>query len=278
MSEENGQPADVLATDNDSLNKIKAGLNTEKEAETNKEVDSEKNKPSDREAELLKESMKRKELIKTLELEKKELAEKMKQYEGVDIERAKKMLADQEALENKRKEEESKLLEQKGEWEKLKEQMRQDNEGRVLSEKKRAEEAEAKLNTYKNQLDNLTLANSFSSSTFIKDEIILSSSMVQKLFGDFFEVEEGAVVAYDSPRGSSNRVKLVNADGNNLKFEEAMKKVIDGYSDKDSILRTSIKPGANSFHSGAKSPDPLSKTSNLSAMDKIKEGLRNVKK
>ena len=65
---------------------------------------------------------------------------------------------------------------------------------------------------------------------------------------------DGQVVAFDKPRGAQNRTQLVDASGEALGFEAALKKIVDGDPDRDSIVRSKAKQGADSKTITGKKP------------------------
>ena len=71
-------------------------------------------------------------------------------------------------------------------------------------------------------------------------------SKARVLYGTHFEFKDGAIVAYDKPAGSAERNILVDAKGDPLSFEAAIKKIVEADPDKDQLLKSKIKPGAGS--------------------------------
>jgi hypothetical protein len=92
----------------------------------------------------------------------------------------------------------------------------------------------------------LTVGRSFSESKFILDELVLPPAKARALYGSHFAIEDGKVIAYDKPAGQADRTALVGADGKNLSFEDAMKKLINSDPERDSLIKVNTKPGAGS--------------------------------
>lgn len=191
---------------------------------------------SDKEAELLREVMEKKTKLKELE---KQLADANKRFEGIDPDEVKKLLAEKKTLEEAE-------LEKKGEWDRLKARMAEENGKAVDGFKKQLQDLGSVNQTLAKTIEDLTVGQAFANSSFITDETILTPSKARVIYGSFFEIEEGKVVAYDKPRGATSRTKFVDAAGEAVSFEDAIKKIIDLDTDKDRLLRAKSKPGAES--------------------------------
>ena len=83
------------------------------------------------------------------------------------------------------------------------------------------------------------------------------------------------MVGYDKPRGSAGRAQLVDQLGNPVAFEDAMRKIIEADPDKDSLLRSKVKQGANS-QSTAATKVPSGQPQQLDATSKIAMGLKGL--
>lgn len=208
------------------------------------------NKPSDAEAKLLKEVMDKKTKLKAAEDRVKDLESKMKQFEGIDVEGVRKMLADKQA-------EETRQLEAKGQWDALKKQMVEAHNGEKAELLSKVAEKETALANLQAQIAELTVGNAFASSQFIKEEMTIPVNKARVLYAGHFEFKDGQVVAYDKASGQDRSV-LVDAKGDPLSFESAIKKIIESDSDRDSLIKSKIKAGAGSSTSKkAASPDKV---------------------
>jgi hypothetical protein len=225
----------------------------------------EKAKPTQRESELLKESMKRKQKITdltatntTLLGKVSEIEKSLKTFEGIDPAVFKTMVEES----NQRKEKE---LEGAEDWNGLKDKLTTNFEAEKvqmleqhttkLGESKvdsqqTIDDLTAKLKKSDGLISGLTVNNAFGNSQFVTDKIVPSSSKVQKLYGDYFDVVNGKMNGYDKPHGSEERQLLVDEAGKALTFEKALIKIVESDPDKDSILRAPIKPGADSSTDG----------------------------
>lgn len=204
--------------------------------------------PTDEEAKLLKEVMSKKQLMKEQQAKIDELSVELKRFDGVDLEQVQKLLEEQEAAKTKE-------LEKKGEWDKLKAQM-------VEQQKQEKEQLQNQIDELKNQLSgkssvisDLTVGHSFDSSTFVDGRTNLTASKARIIYGNHFEIEDGAIIGYDKPAGSADRTMLVNGDGEPLKFDAAIEKIVDADPDRDHILKAKAKPGSDSRPSKGKPAD-----------------------
>lgn len=234
-------------------------------------------KPSDAEAKLLKEVMEKKEALqkakdaaKNLEVEKAQLAEKLAKFEGVDLDQVK-------ALLKERQDRETAELEKKGEWDRLKAQMVEAHTKELDAVKgettTKAAELESALAKMRKEIHELTIGRSFSESPFIRDDLTLTPSKARIVYGGHFELQDGKVVAFDKPVGSTDRTMLIDGEGNPLAFDKAMEKLVELDPDRDNLLRSKIKAGSGSSNdSDAKGKD---KKAELSGKNRILAALQS---
>lgn len=241
-----------------------AAKKTAEEEAAKKKAEGGKPGPTDEEARLLKENMKKKEELKKTQ---DELAALRKQFEGIDPEAVRKLLADQKTAEEQ-------ALEKKGDYERLKTRMAEEHGKEVKTLKEQIEQLSGELNGYRSQINELTVGTQFSQSKFIAEELTLTPAKTRVIYGDHFEIEDGKVVAYDKPRGDKNRTPIVDQYGNTLAFDEALRKIIEGDPEKDHLLKSKVKPGAAS---DSKKPDGKpTKAQNTDAISKIGAGLKGL--
>jgi hypothetical protein len=219
-------------------------------------------KAEDEKAKLLKEVMANKERAKTAE-------ERAKAYEGIDPEAARKALAAQ-------KEAETKALEDKGEYKRIIEQMNAETAKTLADKDKLVSDKDAEIATLKETINKLSIGNSFGSSKFIADELVLTPSKAEVLYGAHFEVEDGKVIAYDKPRGQKDRTPLVDGKGATLGFDQAIKKIVSADPDFERIKRSSMKAGAGSETDG-KSKNEDGGKAGLSGLSRIRASLADKK-
>lgn len=189
-------------------------------------------KAEDEKAKLLKELMAMKDAKKAAE-------ERAKSFEGLDPEAARKALEAQKELERK-------SLEEKGEYSRILEQVNGEHAKIVETKDKALSEKDAEIASLRDQINRLSIGNSFGQSSFIADELVLTPAKVEALYGHHFDVQDGKVVAFDKPRGQPDRTPLVDAKGSHLPFEDALKKIVMADPDFERMKRSSLKKGAES--------------------------------
>lgn len=221
-------------------------------------------KATDEKASLLKETMKTKEAKKKAEEAAKELAAKT---EGLDLDAIREMLA------NKEKEEEE-TAKKNGEFSRILEKQAEAAKKREEALAKQLEEMQSKIAAETERTNALTLSNAFASSRFIQDKLTLTANKTKALYADHFEIVDGELVAYDKPKGSSNRTPIVDASGSNVDFETAIETIINADPEKDHVLKADLKGGAGSKQTTVGETRNLNP---LSSLDKIAAGLKNKK-
>ena len=187
---------------------------------------------SDKEAALLKESMSRKAKIE-------DLTAKLKEFDGIDVAEIKKMLADKVSAEKA-------TAEKTGDYERVKKMMADEHAAEVTKLRTQIEAQSADVAKLTGQIGDLTIGSAFSSSDFIGKEMVLPPNKARQVYGSNFEIEEGAVIAYDKPKGSADRTKLVDASGKPLAFDEAIKRIVAADPDHASLLKSKLAAGARS--------------------------------
>ena len=190
-------------------------------------------------------------------------------FDGIDLEEVK-------ALLNSKKDSENKKLEDQGQWDLLKKQMAEENLKLVKVHADKSIELQSLADAQQQTINKLTLGHSFNTSNFINNELTLSSEKTRIIYGSHFELDGDKIVAYDKPKGSQDRVQLVDASGDSLSFEESMRKIVEADPDKDRLIKVKTKTGSNSSTTGNK-VDLTNKTE-LKGMDRISKALNDQKK
>lgn len=203
-------------------------------------------KLSEQEAKLLKESMKRKERIETLESE-------LKRFDGINPDEIKKLLDEKKAAEKAKKDAEKKAAEAAGDIERLKSMMAEEHKKELETVANELTETRKMLERRDGQIIDLTIGQAFSNSNFVSDELVLTPAKTRAVYGAHFGYEEGKIVAYDKPNGSSERTKIVDARGEPLSFEAALRKLVEGDPDRDHILKSKLGAGAGAKPGSSKS-------------------------
>jgi hypothetical protein len=198
-----------------------------------------KSKPTDAEAKLLREVMDRKEKQKEAEAALEAARTALKEFEGLDAKELRTL------LQNK-KDAETAALEAKGAWDSLKSQMLEQHTKELATANEGKSAAEQRAVELVSQIGELTVGNSFGQSKFIAEQLTLSVAKARRVYGAHFEFKDGAVVAFDKPAGQKDRNVLVDGKGDPLTFEAAITKLVDLDPDKDTLLKSKLKTGANS--------------------------------
>lgn len=236
------------------------------EDKDNPEVVKTEKKPTDEEAKLLKEVMKQKAVLAKL---KEQLAEKegyvkeLTELGGLDAVKA---------LVAQKQEAETKKMEEKGEWDRLKTQMVDEHNKTLKTLQDQISLATSENAKLKGEISNLTVGSSFMTSKFIQDELIIPPSKARALYASHFDFVEGRAVAYDKPAGSAERTMLVDSQGEALDFESAIKKIVDMDADRDSLIKSKARPGAGS-HTTTKSKTPADQLEKPVGISRITDAL-----
>lgn len=227
---------------------------------------------SDTDAKLVKDLMKHKGRAKELEDELAKTRLALKNYEGIDPVKVRELLQQQEEAERKE-------LEARGEYDRLIKQMAE----RHTEEKKRLEAeietVRSQGGTLQQQIAELTVGNAFSTSHFVSEDITLTPAKARVIYGAHFEYKDGKVIGYDKPIGASDRTMLVDAAGESLSFDEAMRQLVNADPDREQLIRAKAKPGASSSTTtkgAAKAVTAAAarQESKLSPAEKITAGLK----
>jgi hypothetical protein len=264
-----GKTAEQIAAEKAAADKAAADEAARKAAE-----EAAKNKPSDAEAALIKDVMKQKEARQAAEAKLVEIQKQLEQFTGIDPVKVKALLQQQE-------EEERKKLEAKGEYERLTAQMAERHKEETAALRKQIEDAQAGTAGLQRQIAEITVGSSFTGSKFVSEELTLTPAKARVVYGTHFEFKDGKVVGYDKPTGASDRTVLVDSTGNPLAFDEALKKIVEADPDKDHLIRSKARPGANSNSSkaNARAADAGGDgKKELTSIEKIAAGLKAIAK
>lgn len=218
---------------------VEADSNREETPEQKPEGGKESSKLSDAEAALVKEVMQKKERLKQTEDQLADAQRKLKDFDGIDPAEVRKLLQAQ-------KDAERAAAEAKGDFERVKQMMIEEHKKETGALAERAASLENELASARAVINDLTIGSAFNQSSFVSTDLVLTPAKARQVYGAHFEIEEGSIVAYDKPKGETNRTKLVNSKGDALGFEDAIKKLVDSDPDRDRLLRSNVKAGAQS--------------------------------
>jgi hypothetical protein len=173
---------------------------------------------------------------------------KMSEFEGIDINKARKALETVEKLDGKE-------MIEAGEFDKLKQQMQeiQNTEIKKVQDTSDAKinELESILGTQKSTIDHLMINNHFSKSPYFagdKPKTVLTPDLAANLFGNYFKVEgegpDAKLIGYINGEKIPSRTNV----GEPASFEEAITEIIEKHPGKERFLRSSDGggPGAGS--------------------------------
>lgn len=201
-----------------------------------------------------------------------ELEKQMNQFDGFDIEKAKK------AMETVANFDDKKLVDA-GEIEKLKEKYTTSFEQREEAARAKHLEEMKRLNDQiedsQKKIRNLVVTNHFSKSPYFtgeKPKTILPPDMAAEYFGKYFEVKE--VDGDMKLIGKRNGEIIVSEDPKNFgspaPFDEAIAHIIDNYPMRDRILRTAGGGSGGSGNADMSIEGDVLVLSKADAMDPIK--------
>lgn len=189
---------------------------------------------------LIREVMEKKAALKAANEEKTILEAKLKLFEGIDVDAVKALIKEKAdaALAD---------AEKKGEFERVKAAMIEQAAAEKAAVEAKFKVSEESVAAKDAMIAKLTFGNTFASSQFIRNEMHLSVDKARLYYGRFFSMgDDGAVVGYDQPEGTANRTPLIDAKGNAVSFDEAMRRIVDKDPDKDTVLKSKVIPGTSS--------------------------------
>lgn len=222
---------------------------------------------TDKEATLLKDVMKQKEAAKKA---KADLEAFKAQVGDIDLAKARELIAAQ-------KDAETKALEEKGEYERVKQSMAEQHKAEVAALQAQIDALKGSKSESEQRIADLTVGTRFSQSEFIANELVLPPAKARTLYGEHFEIEDGKVVGYDKPRGAADRTALVDSYGQALSFDDSMRKIIESDPEKDHLIKSKAKQGAGS-NSAPKGTNGNLPPKQMTGQEKIHAGLANLLK
>lgn len=164
--------------------------------------------------------------------EAKEAAEaKLKPFDGLDVEAARKALDTVKNIDDK------KLIDA-GQAETVKAELKRSYEDKISSMERAHATAIETERTEKGALQSAwyteKLTNAFNTSKAIADKFAIPADFVQSRFGGNFKIEEGKLVGYDN---AGNKIYSRARPAELATFDEAIEALVDTYPQKDSILK-----------------------------------------
>ena len=82
-------------------------------------------------------------------------------------------------------------------------------------------------------------------------------------------MENGELIPYDKPRGTDGRTQLVDGSGQSLSFNDAIKAIVAGDPDADSMILSKMKMGSGSStdDSSTLTPSPKSQPTGVNRIE-----------
>lgn len=259
--------------DKNPLEKIKQALDGDKKDKQGEEVKKEETSNAELNA-----------LVETLKQEKANLLKevmakkaKLQEYEGINAEEAKKLLEEKKKAEEAQKKAEMEQAEKENNWEAVKKQMNEQHEAQKNELQKQIDSLREQIAQNQKEKETLLINNKFEESRFIRENLVLSPNKTRALYGSYFDVEGSELVAYNAPKGSANRARLVDVNGNNLAFDKAIEKIVNLDPDKNTLLKSKVHVGSGSkpVITGEEFEYSVPK---MTALEKIQQGLSKNEK
>lgn len=239
-------------------------VDTQKTSQENPKEASGKSKEDER---LLAEVMEKKEKLRKAQGELDALRAKINEYGGIDP---------KEVRDLKKREQEAKQkeAEAKGDFELVKKMMAEEHKRDIEAREKEIAELKQKLDQNAATIDNLTLGANFANSKYINENLILTPTKARALYGSYFDLKDGQIIAYDKPAGAADRAPLIDGSGNPYNFDTAFQKIIEADPDRDTLVRSKIKEGARSRTDNLKTQNRTD-GQNLFGKSRILAGLKS---
>ncbi|NIH77420.1 hypothetical protein FHV99_004672 [Ochrobactrum sp. P20RRXII] len=215
----------------------------------------------DENARLLRESMKRK--------------DELKKFAGIDPARYNELVSQEDQARQAKEDADRTAAEKAGDFERVKQMMADSHKKETDKLQEQIDALTAQIGDKDKTIEELSLGNSFSSSSFIGENLILSPAKARKLYGSHFEIEDGKVIGYDKPAGAKDRTKLVNGAGVALGFEAAIAAIVDADSDKNTIMKSKMKPGSGSRTNSGGDKEPAKKGDGLTGIARMRASASN---
>lgn len=164
---------------------------------------------------------------------KEEALEKLKQYEGIDADKARSALETVEKLD-------AKELIAAGKVDELKAEI-------TKSFQEKLNEKDKTLADLRQQYDNMVIDSVFANSDFVRNEVAVPRDMFKALYRNNIKVENGEAVIYDN---KGDRLWSKEHDGEYATPEEGLRILAMAHPNHDSILRATPGTGTGSGNGG----------------------------
>ena len=229
-----------------------------------------KTTPSAEEAKLLKEVMNKKTALAAANTELARVTALLDTFTGIDVVKVRVLLAEAEAAEEKK-------AIAAGDFERLTKQMGERHTADKAGVQTLLDAATLQASGLQKQIENLTIGSAFTGSKFVAEDLLLPSNKARALYGSHFEFKDGEAVGYDKPAGAPERTLLVDASGAALKFDVAMRKIVEADPDGQQMLRSKVKPGSSGGGQKKTGKETVETNENLTPTERIARGMRSQK-
>jgi hypothetical protein len=235
---------------------------------------------SDSEAKLLKENMAAKKKAAAAQEALEAANTRLEAFKGLDPEKIRALVAAQDVAEKAAKAAEEAALIKAGDFDRVKKMMADEHKTALEKVITEANTGKTVLEQALQTINDLTVGSNFNTSAYIGDELVLTPTIARQVYGSNFELENGIVVGYDKARGSKDRTKLVDASGDPLPFDAAIKKLVEASPERDRLVRSGVKPGAGSRTTTTRTTTDTGKGNELRGVARIQAGIAagNLKK
>lgn len=224
---------------------------------------------------LARELAKKARVVSDLEARTSDLAAQLERFKDIDPDAVRELMRNQEELKDREKKAEEERLRAAGDFEALRKRMAEETDKVVKEREAKLTESQKQIDVLNRQIREITIGAAFTASAFIRDETVLPTSKARRAYEDHFEIKDGQIIAYDRPATDSRREPLVNARGQALPFDEALKQIVENDPDKDYLLKSQRKSGSGEAPSGGKPGDRDNKNdSNLTGSQRIALALK----
>lgn len=170
---------------------------------------------------------------RTFRTQAEELRAQMKAFEGLDAKAAR------EAMDKLKNVDLSKMVES-GEVDKVRNTLKGEYDSQIG-------ERDKTIKAMRERMDGMILDSAFGGSQFIKENIAVPVEMFRAAFGQYFKLEDDKVQAFDR---AGNRLMSKKNIGEYADFEEAVELLVEGYPQRDAILKAPDQRGTGSKGGG----------------------------
>ncbi len=229
-------------------------------------------KLTDKEFEFLTDTLKHKKTAREAQKALEDATAKLKTFDGIDPAKIRELIANEATAKEAAAAAERAAIEKSGDVERIKAMMAAEHQTAIGTVKEQLLAKDTELNDAQKTINDLTVGSAFSQSSYIDKELVLTASVARQVYQSHFDVVKGKVVPFDKPRGETARTPLVDASGNALSVDAALKKLVEASPDRDKLVRSKLKPGAQSRTDNVRGED-LSVDNGLRGMARIQVGL-----